>query len=94
MKIYTHEQWCKDSAFKALPGQEIEASIYDEMLDVLPPKPLPRKAAEQSSKDYGISISAGFLMGEPHGFVGEGLTYLAFGMSGKRCYYLGLSTAR
>lgn len=95
MNIYTMEQWRADREFKAAPGQEIEAAIYDEMLNVLPPKDIPTEKARQALHDYNIPVHAGFLMGEPHSSDRHGQYYLAFGMNdygkGKHYYYLGLS---
>lgn len=95
MNVYTMEQWKADREFKAVPGQEIEAAIYDEMLNVLPPKTLPAEKAQQALRDYNVPVHAGFLMGEPHSSDKHGQYYLAFGMNdygkGKHYYYLGLS---
>lgn len=94
MEIYTREQWSRDRTFKAEPGQEITAEIYEEMYNCLPPKALPTETARK----YKLPIHAGFLMGEPHSSDREGLLYLAFGMSSfsnsKHYYYLGLSHAQ
>lgn len=95
MKIYDREQWEKDREFKADPGQEITEDIYNEMLNCMPPKNLPRGKARQALQDYRIPVHAGFLMGEPHSTSPEGELYLAFGMNnygkGEHYYYLGLA---
>lgn len=96
--IYTTDQWAQDGIFSAYPGQEVDGLVYDEMLNALPPKRLPRRTADQAAKEYRLPINAGFLMGEPHSTGPDGLLYLAFGMydhgRGAHYYYLGLSTAR
>ena len=93
--IYTKEQWRTDGTFSAQPGQEITADVYDSMLNCVPPRSLPKETARRASQDHSVSIHAGFLMGEPHCSDKEGRQlYLAFGMSGNRYYYLGLSQAR
>ena len=93
--IYTIEQWQADRDFKAEPGQEITAEIYDEMLNIMPPESLPKETARQALREYNIPIHAGFLMGEPTDSSPNGLLYRAFGMNdygkGKHYYYLGLS---
>ena len=98
MEIYTREQWSNDRELKAMPGQEIEESIYDAILNVLEPLPLPPKTARQAEKQYGISVNAGFLLREPYDICNEGYTYLAFAMGGNgkenHCYYLGLSSTK
>ena len=95
MSIYTMEQWKQDRTFKADPGQEITAEIYEEMLNCMPPKDLPTGKARQALDDYNIPVHAGFLMGEPHSCDKDGQLYLAFGMNdygkGKKYYFLGLS---
>ena len=94
--IYTMEQGANDRTFKADPGQEITADVYEQMLNGMPPESLPREKARQALQDYNIPIHAGFLMGEPYSTNenGEPL-YMAFGMNdfgkGKKYYYLGLS---
>ena len=87
--------WVKDKSFQAIPGQAISAEVYEEMLNVLPPKTLPIAKAEQAWDEHHIPVHAGFLMGEPHCCDSEGPLYLAFGMNdygkGKKYFYLGLS---
>jgi len=94
-EIYTMKQWQADRDFKAEPGQEIDADIYDEMLNVMPPLQLPADKARQALRDYNTPIHAGFLMGEPTDSSPQGLLYRAFGANdygkGKHYYYLGLS---
>ena len=95
MSIYNREQWERDGAFNADPGQEITEDVYNEMLNCMPPKNLPRDKARQALQDLKIPVHAGFLMGEPYGHDKEGQLYLAFGMNdygkGKHFYYLGLA---
>lgn len=95
MDVYTMEKWQQDRSFSAEPGQEITEDVYNEMLNCMPPKTLPRGKAEQALQDYRIPVHAGFLMGEPHSASKDGQLYLAFGMNdygkGKHYYYLGLS---
>lgn len=98
--IYTAEQWAKDRTFKADAGQQIEASIYEEMLNCMPPKSLPRETAQKALREYNVPVHAGFLMGEPNSTneAGQQL-YLAFGMNDygsgtkkePKYFYLGLS---
>lgn len=96
MSVYTMEQWFRDREFKAEPGQEISADVYEEMLTAVPPEDLPAGKARQALQDYNIPVHAGFLMGEPTESSPAGLLYRAFGSNdyghGARYYYLGLST--
>lgn len=91
MELYTMEQWKADRTFKAEPGQEITEDIYEEMLNCMPPRTLPREKARQALQDYKIPVNAGFLIGEPHSSDQRGQYYMAFGNNGKHYYYLGLS---
>lgn len=96
MEIYTAEAWGKDGGFRAAPGQEITEEIYNQMLNCLPPKTLPKSKADQALQEYKIPIYAGFLMGEPYRTGSDGRElYLAFGSndhgSGKQFYFLGLA---
>lgn len=95
MILYDMNQWTKDGSFKAAPGQEITEEIYNEMFNCMPPRYLSSNEAAKAFNAHGISICAGFLMGEPHSIDKDGLLFLAFGMNhskeGKRYYYLGLS---
>ena len=59
MGIYTAEQWNKDGSFAALPGQEIEESIYNDLFNVLPPIDLPIAAAQDAQERYNIPVSPG-----------------------------------
>lgn len=98
MNTYTIEQWSSDGTFKAVPGQQIGESVYNHMLNCMPPKDLPSGTARQALSDFGIPVHAGFLMGEPYDADKNGRPrYMAFGMNdygkGKKFYYLGLSTA-
>lgn len=93
-KIYTSEQWAADGTFSALPGQEIEETIYNDLFNVLPPLPLPAIAAAEALDKLNIPVHAGFMMGEPHSHDKQGALYLAFGRNdygkGTRYFYLGL----
>ena len=93
--IYTMEQWQKDRDFKAEPGQEISADVYDEMLNAMPPLSMPKETARAALRGLNIPVHTGFLMGEPTDSSPQGLLYRAFGMNdygkGKHYYYLGLS---
>lgn len=97
--LYTMEQWTQDRSFKAEVGQEVSEEVYNEMLNAMPPKTLPRLKARYALSALKIPVHAGFLMGEPHSCDKDGQLYLAFGMndygSGTRkephYYYLGLS---
>lgn len=95
MELYTMEQWRTDQTFKAQPGQEIAAAVYEEMFNCMPPKTLPREKALQVLHEYNLPVHAGFLMGEPHSSGKQGELYLSFGMNdygkGKHYFYLGLS---
>jgi hypothetical protein len=87
-------KWQQDRSFSAEPGQEITEDVYNEMLNCMPPKTLPRGKAEQALQDYRIPVHAGFLMGEPHSASKDGQLYLAFVerlRKGKHYYYLWLS---
>lgn len=95
-KVYTVEQWKRDGYFNAEAGQEVSEGVYNEMLNCMPPKTLPRSKVQQALEDYDIPVHAGFLMGEPHSSDEKGRQlYLAFGMNdygrGNHYYYLGLS---
>lgn len=95
--IYTSEQWAIDGAFKAEPGQEITADIYNDLFNALPPKRLPAETAERALREFNIPVHAGFLMGEPHSHDDGGALYLAFGRNdygrGTHYFYIGLSHA-
>ena len=80
------DQWWNDKDFKATPGQEVTQEVFLEMLNCMPPQPLPRK-------DYGRPVQAGFMMGEPTDSSPAGALYRAFGANSGRYYYLGLHTA-
>lgn len=95
MNIYTVEDWRRDGAFNAQPGQEISSEIYDEMYNVMPPLRLPREKAVEALESLHVPVHAGFMMGEPHSSDKAGELYLAFGKNnygkGDRFFYLGLS---
>lgn len=81
MAKYTEEQWVKDGVFKAVAGQEIDESIYNEMFNVLPPLRL------KNSCD----CVAGFRVSEPYNHDQNGnALYMAFGKRNGKYYYLGL----
>ena len=85
MEIYTRKQWAKDRDFAAQIGQEVEADIYEQMLNCLPPLRLPRESG----------YTAGFRVGEPYIHekskkTGEYVAYYAaFGKKDGKCYFLG-----
>lgn len=84
MTFYTHHDWRRDGSFKAVAGQEIEESIYNQMLNCMPPLRLPR--TEESAGYIG-----GFLVGEPYDFdpVTGKLRYAAFGRRDGKFYFIG-----
>lgn len=93
--VYTAKQWEDDGEMKAAAGQEVERQVYNDLLNVLPPKELPRAASSDAWKRYKIPVHGGFMMGEAITADKEkGLLYLAFGFNGfghgERYYYLGL----
>lgn len=45
MDVYTMEKWQQDRSFSAEPGQEVTEDVYNEMLNCMPPKTLPRGKA-------------------------------------------------
>ena len=77
----------RDSAARA--GGLVSSDYYEEMLNVMPPRDVPRDLLDR----YGCM--EGFLMGEPYGSDSKGRrTYKAYGRSSDgRCLYLGLSPA-
>lgn len=82
------KQWEKDVTFSAKPGQQITEDIYDEMLMIMPPLRLPKKAEWEAMTKLNISVKAGFLMGEPVRSGGEwGMLYHAFGIGENGKYY-------
>ena len=97
MDIYTMNKWAEDRSFNAKPGQEITAEVYEEMLNVMPPKSLPEEIKKQERQKFHLKIHAGFLMGETAGSNKNGLLYHAFGMNirnnKKYYYYLGIVNA-
>lgn len=82
---YTSADWMNDRSFNAKPGQAITEDIYNEMLNALPPLPLPHDLKRAGFK--------GFCMGEPHSHTAAGPQYMAFVRRGLRYYYYGLVTA-
>ena len=91
MDIYTMHQWQQDRTFSALPGQEIEEAVYNELFNCMPPLQLSREAIEHTD----IPVHAGFMMGEPHSCDKAGQLFLAFGMNDygnkKRYFFLGMA---
>lgn len=87
--VYTREHWAKDKDFKAAPGQEITADIYNEMYNCMPPLSLPAGAADLIRSAYGLEITEGFLMAEPYGHNQNGLTFLSFGRTAEQYYFFG-----
>lgn len=86
-EVYTMKQWNRDRIFSAAAGQEIEAGIYNDMLNCMPPLDLPEAAINSAKRP----VSAGFMMGEPYTANSAGnLLYMAFIKSGGHFYYLGL----
>ena len=80
--MYSMSDWNRDRSFKAKPGQRVSKQIYDEMLNALPPKAVPKRLLEENG------CVEGFLMGEPYG----NNQYMAFGKKANgACYYLGIS---
>ena len=71
------------------PRERINPMTYDEMLDVLPPRDIPKVILDR----YGCT--EGFLMGEPYGTGSDGRNvYPAYGRNARgECFYLGLSPA-
>lgn len=91
MNIYTTDDWANDRTFSAEPGQEIDAEIYEEMFNCVPPYRLPRVAVTETYKKYSVYMNAGFLMGEPATCDRNGASlYMAFGRNDDHYYYLGL----
>lgn len=93
--IYTMEQWKADGEFKAVPGQEIEEQIYDEMLNAASSLRLPREAFRSALENHKILVHAGFMRMKLTSAIDEDPIYYAFGMNdygttGKKYYYLGL----
>lgn len=80
MTVYTRENWAADRSFNAAPGQEIEAEIYEEMFNVMPPMRL----------IDAQGCAAGFRVGEPYTHRDGKPLYMAFGKRGGKYYYLGL----
>lgn len=83
--VYTREDWNRDGSMNAVPGQEIEPGIYEQMFNVLPPLPLPICSRSQS-------YDAGFMVSEPFAAdpMGRGELYAAYAKRGERCYFVGL----
>jgi hypothetical protein len=92
--IYNNSDWERDEVFKALPGQQITEDIYSDMMNVLPPRDLPRAAITEAWERYRIPVHGGFMMGEPHDSEGGRNRYMAFVSNnfghGTKCYYIGL----
>lgn len=80
MTVYTSEQWAKDGTLKMAVGQEIEESIYYQMLNCMPPLRLKEPQG----------CTAGFRVGEPYTHRNGQPLYMAFGKRAGKYYYLGL----
>lgn len=80
--IYDMAQWGVDGIFSARPGQQITQEIYEHMLNCMPPLYLP-------DNESGITVSAGFMMGEPYDHKNGQNIFLAFGKNQQGYYYLG-----
>ena len=78
--IYTKKDWSRDTYFNASKGQEIEESIYFNMLDCLSPRIL--------KNNY-------FLMGEAYDHNGDNfkVRYMLFYKNNNKYYYGGLVEA-
>lgn len=92
--MYTKSQWRADRDLKAQPGEEIEAAIYEELREVMPPLHISVEATDAARERYGIPVHAGFMLGEPTASDADGPLYRAFVSNdygkGKHCYYVGL----
>ena len=82
---YRDKLFDRDASARA--GGLVSPDYFEEMLNVMPPRVVPRKLLDS----YGCS--EGFLMGEPYGTDAQGRsTYMAYGRRPDgRCLYLGLS---
>lgn len=90
-EIYTQKRWTKDGEFKAFPGQEVDARIYNAMQRCIEPKQLPEDLIKSVRARYGLQIEDGFVMGQP---LKDVPAFYAFGKSNQmgetRFYYLGV----
>ena len=90
-EIYTQKRWTKDGEFKAFPGQEVDARIYNAMQRCIEPKQLPEDLIKSVRARYGLRIEDGFVMGQP---LKDVPAFYAFGKSNQmgetRFYYLGV----
>ena len=86
---YTREDWERDHDFNAVPGQEIDAEIYEEMFEVLPPIRLPRNERTEG-------FTCGFMVSEPVTAdpTADRMLYRAYGKRGGKYYYIGLLPTR
>ena len=96
MSIYTMKDWTRDGTFKAEPGQEIDAQLYETMQNAVPPRAIPKETAARAWELYRVPVHAGFLMGQQETTDEDGTPlFLAFGSNdygkGAHYYYLGLS---
>lgn len=87
MTIYSMKQWEKDGTFSAKPGQQISEEVYNAMLIAVPPLHLPKLADWRALAQLEISLTAGFLMGEPIRHSEEGMLYHAFGIDDSGKYF-------
>ncbi|MBR3742291.1 MAG: hypothetical protein IKN04_17855 [Clostridia bacterium] len=84
--VYDKDAWSRDRTFSAVPGQEVDHEVYEEMLCVLPPYNLPRCRRTEG-------YSAGFLTSEPVTAMNGKDLFSAFGKRNGRYYYIGLLPA-
>lgn len=87
-QVYTVEQWRKDGALSAIPGQEVSEEVYYDQFEVLPPFRLPR-----CSRTAGYS--AGFQVSEAacDDVTSDKMLYSTYGRKNGKYYYLGLLPA-
>ena len=85
MYTYTWKKWKNDGEFKAVPGQEISAEVYDIM----------RRCAEPLliTPPELVGMEEEFMMGQETGNVDGKPLRMAFGRKGKHFYYLGENSA-
>lgn len=88
MEPYTMEDWKESGTFSAVPGQEVTEDVYNEMLNIMPPKKIDKPDAER------WNASAGFCMGESSAIGPNGRPlFLAFIRKGGKAYFIGLAHA-
>ena len=52
--IYTMQEWQNDRKFRAVPGQEITAEVYEQMYNVLPPKSTPQHRPRRQTAIFSV----------------------------------------